>query len=506
MSGFGGHARPPNRVGLREACQAPSWFHLLVGMLVALASGTFLAFGVYEEDLKNRLFFLGPTDNETDLTHGRAQTDTEALGTAIDLGDYAMMPLIGLLHDTIGPSLSSLVAAIFAGGGYLGVSLCVGTRLHGAPASRIVPLGVSLFAVGFGGGLGYTAALYHNSQLFTARKRSLVVGVLASGFGLSSTVFSETYRLGSHGREPTPDFLGSYFLLWAAALATIYLLSAALLRGTSYPVDDAAIPGRGELQPLVVNAAGGDAAQGASPRGPGRTNLAAENYRRTLSDPTFWLLGVPFWLAQGAGLTVTNNLASIVNAVSTEPAPARKNLTLNLAVLMSCSSVAGRLTAGLLGWILHRRLPRGLLVFAACLVMAVAQFSFALLPANSATSAVFTLVVATGWSVGVLWTVAATIVGECFGLVDFGKNYGLLALGPGMTGLAFNTLASEIFDRHSHPADPCDGEPSRTCTGTVCFQQTFLILGACCTVGTVVSVWLVPRTWAAREVRTGGGL
>ena len=145
-----GATRPTRR-------SSEGWWRLGVGFVVALVSGTFLAFGIYEEDLKNRLFFLGPRINETLAKSSRAQSETEALGTAIDLGDYAMMPLIGLLHDAVGPACATVIAAVLASAGYLGVSLCVGP--HGAmgipSAAQIVPLGASLFGVGFGSGLGY---------------------------------------------------------------------------------------------------------------------------------------------------------------------------------------------------------------------------------------------------------------------------------------------------------------------------------------------------------------
>jgi len=90
--------------------------------------------------------------------------------------------------------------------------------------------------------------------------------------------------------------------------------------------------------------------------------------------------------------------------------------------------------------------------------------------------------------------VGATIIGEVFGLENFGKNYGLLALGPGLAGLAFNTVAAQLFDRHSHRTQSDDGEPERTCKGSVCFKQTFIAVGVCCLVGTIVSMWLIPRT------------
>jgi hypothetical protein len=49
---------------------------------------------VYEEDLKNRLFFLGPRVNETDATHGRAQSETEALGTAVRCHPHPLHALV----------------------------------------------------------------------------------------------------------------------------------------------------------------------------------------------------------------------------------------------------------------------------------------------------------------------------------------------------------------------------------------------------------------------------
>ena len=89
-------------------------------------------------------------------THTIFQSDTEALGTAVDLGNYGMHPLIGLLHDAVGPAFASVVAACLAGVGYLGVSLCVGPHgTMGVPSTASIDaLGASLFSVGFGGGLG----------------------------------------------------------------------------------------------------------------------------------------------------------------------------------------------------------------------------------------------------------------------------------------------------------------------------------------------------------------
>ena len=71
---------------------------LVVGLAMALTSGTQYAFGGYERLLKDTLHIT--------------QLQVQTLGVLLDAGDYIGHPITGYIYDTVGPAGSALGAAL----------------------------------------------------------------------------------------------------------------------------------------------------------------------------------------------------------------------------------------------------------------------------------------------------------------------------------------------------------------------------------------------------------
>ena len=73
------------------------------------------------------------------------------------------------------------------------------------------------------------------------------------------------------------------------------------------------------------------------------------------------------------------------------------------------------------------------------------------------------------------WVLIASILPDLFGTKNFGKDYGLLAMGPALSGMLFNAVSARWYEQHT--------TSETVCTGSNCYQSAFLLTGGAAMLG-----------------------
>ena len=126
---------------------------LAVSVLLGLVSGTLYGYGRYSRDLKQAL----------ELSHFELQL----MGILLDSGSCLGHPVVGYVFDHFGPRVTCLCGAVVVFLAYGMIHLIVSSVIDVSESSSFW-LGSSFFLVGFGSGMGYTAALGSTTKNFQA--------------------------------------------------------------------------------------------------------------------------------------------------------------------------------------------------------------------------------------------------------------------------------------------------------------------------------------------------
>ncbi|KAL4421540.1 hypothetical protein ABPG75_010831 [Micractinium tetrahymenae] len=187
-----------------------------------------------------------------------------------------------------------------------------------------------------------------------------------------------------------------------------------------------------------------------------------------LASPDFWLLSTACAIGTGTGLTLLNNLAQLVAALSSQSRA--------IPVLVSffgVSNCAGRLLLGHIPErLLHTRgTPR--LLFLPLVSALMSAASLALAAANLGLLAPAVALV--GFAYGGHWALLPTLVSELFGLRRFAANLALVMMAPSVGSVALSMALTIWFYRRALERH---GGGGHTCVGQDCFRPTFLVLSA----------------------------
>ena len=171
--------------------------------------------------------------------------------------------------------------------------------------------------MGQGSAGGYLASMSTNLKNFSETNRGLVVGILASCFGLSGFVFSSTYSYIFH--QKLEDYL-----LFTSIIGTVVIASGAIFMNANTKK-----PEPKKEEPQVDNTQ-----EEANPLNEGKEEGVVEEEKKVYADISankkldppsvnplrmlisldFYLIFVAYFLGAGCGLVIINNLGSIVMA------------------------------------------------------------------------------------------------------------------------------------------------------------------------------------------------
>ncbi|KAL7564162.1 hypothetical protein ACA910_021137 [Epithemia clementina (nom. ined.)] len=475
---------------------------LTVSLLLGLVSGTLYGYGRYSRDLKRTL----------DLTHFQLQL----LGILLDTGNYIGHPVVGYMYDHYGPRLSCVLGAVTVFVSFGTIHLMISGVFPNTMWGWWYLLCTSFFTVGFGSGLGYTAALGSTTKTLQSvpHYRSLGVAVVAAGFGFCSTLVGLSYHaLGG---------LDHFFLFWAILVAAVNVLGAMILSNANLKSAGAMVDATRsqnnnedegmktlvedeELQSLrhdkgvndVLPIQGTESlAQIAAIQSEQQRQEHQQQHRnsqemesRHLAETIrqrwaavrsfdFWILFAAFGCCTGSGLFVINNVSTMVQSLGGHDVLAGR-----LVILLSISNCLGRIFAGFLA---DRPNAKKLSLFGvASSAMAVSLLSSAFAsPAYAIISLIFTVTMV-ALAYGGIWVLVVGLLSDWFGVQNFGKNYGLMAMGPALAGMLFNLASACMYERHvtttpSSPTSIIMTTPHKSgdvCLGTACYRGSFLLTG-----------------------------
>eukprot|EP00934_Nitzschia_sp_Nitz4_P006611 Nitzschia sp. Nitz4//scaffold25_size161228//141701//143197//NITZ4_002454-RA/size161228-processed-gene-0.198-mRNA-1//-1//CDS//3329544658//6601//frame0 len=420
------------------------WMTLLLSLGVGLVSGSLYGFGRYSRDLKD--------------TMGISQMMIQRFGILMDLGNYIGHPFTGWVYDHFGPRISCLAAAVVVFTSYGSIYLA----LTSAP---LWVMALGFLGVGFGSGMGYIAALGSTTSTFVGTHHlGRAVGFVAGSYGMSSTLVGISYRMLG---------LERFFLFWAILVAVMNIMGAYVFLPPKESGHGHGHHGESEEQ-VVVDQEGQP--NGDEPLLGDHAESSASTKWKSWARLDFWLLLISFACITGCGLMVINNISTMVQSIG-----GADSFAGDLVFGLSLSNVFGRLLMGSLTDLPN--LHKMDLFRYTSLAMAFALLISAIGGASSLCLAV--TVVLSVVSYGGAWVLIIGILADFFGKEHFGKDYGLIAMGPALSGMFFNTLSAKLYEHH---ADPDTG----TCVGANCYGHSFFLAALSAVVGYLILWWAFP--------------
>ncbi|XP_062181327.1 protein NUCLEAR FUSION DEFECTIVE 4-like [Phragmites australis] len=199
---------------------------------------------------------------------------------------------------------------------------------------------------------------------------------------------------------------------------------------------------------------------------------------RLLRRLDFWLYFFSYMFSGTLGLVFLNNLGQIAESRGLADAS-------TLVSLSSSFGFFGRLLPALMdyytaksGYSLSRTASM------ASLMAPMSGAFFLLLHPRDMFLYASTAVV--GTCTGAITSVAVSATSELFGTKNFGVNHNVLVANIPLGSLCFGYLAAFMYQRGAHG--------SNRCLGAACYQNTFLLWGATCAVGTALCTVLYVRS------------
>lgn len=93
------------------------------------------------------------------------------------------------------------------------------------------------------------------------------------------------------------------------------------------------------------------------------------------------------------------------------------------------------------------------------------------------------------------WVLIVGILADLYGRDDFGKDYGLIAMGPAVSGLIFNSVSALVYEKHA----AANGNDSGVCFGNDCYRGSFWMAATAALVGSLI-LCQMPRTTRSSSI------
>jgi OFA family oxalate/formate antiporter-like MFS transporter len=325
---------------------------------------------------------------------------------AAGLASFAVfMIFAGRWQDRVGPRKVATVGGILLG---IGVALSGLLDLLVSPTDMVTGTLYLVITYGIIGGAGigfaYVCPIAALVKWFPDKK-GLMTGVAVAGFGGGALIFNyvEQYLIGFFG-----GFIG-YPLIF---LGVIYLIFVVI--GSQMLVN----PPKGWLPegftppPTTADGAGTGIMPG-----------------QMVKTSTFWILWLMFVFAATAGLMTLGNVVSAAGELDT--LVVTLELGALIAGIMSIFNAAGRIVWGRVSDSIGRN-STFILMF---LVLAIAMFAFAFVPAGTSWIIVTLIASVIGFCFGGNFALFPSATADYFGSEHVGKNYGVVFTAYGIAGI-----------------------------------------------------------------------
>jgi MFS family permease len=320
----------------------------------------------------------------------------------------------GRLQDRFGPRIAILLGGLLAGLGLV-VSGLAGSSLLG----YVLGFGV---LTGCGVGFGYAATTPAAIKWFPPQRTGLIAGVVVAGFGLAPVVLAPL----------------SAWLLNTFATTTADGVVEKGVPGTMITLGVLTWLVVGALAAVVQNPPEGHLVQ--PPPAVGAVARIARPeflWRDMLRTAQFWVLFAMYFFGASAGLT-------FVSVASDLGKHSLGSLAFLAVVVLALGNACGRVVSGTLSDRIGRQTT--LLVEFVWQALVVAAL-FKLERGDAGWAPVLAVVFMLGFNYGTNLAVFPAVCKDCFGIRNFGFNYGFLFAAFGSAGIVMPWLNGTIEDR-----------------------------------------------------------
>ncbi len=344
---------------------------------------------------------------------------TSNLPFAAGLASFALfMVFAGRWQDRVGPKKVARVGAFLLGIGLVLAGLIdvvgISTNMMAGTLYLIITYGV---IGGAGIGFGYVCPIAALVKWFPDKK-GLMTGVAVAGFGGGALIFSyaEQFLIAYFDKH-----IGYPLLLLGIVYLVFTFIGATMLR----------TPPAGWLP-------AGYTPPSTTADGAGTGMIPGQ----MIHTSRFWLLWIMFGLAATAGLMTLGNVVSAASEI--DPVITTLQLGALITGIMAIFNAAGRI---IWGWV-SDRIGRSLTFVLMFFILALAMFSFGLVPPGTSWPILTLIASIIGFCFGGNFALFPSATADYFGSKNVGKNYGVMFTAYGIAGILGALVAGtfgEIF-------------------------------------------------------------
>lgn len=505
--------QPEDAAGTRPAWTTYRVLLLVLGTWMGLCGGTLYAFSSFEIEIIRT-----------------CNINAEELDTVYACGQFGvgLGILAGILYDNFGPVTTSLYGMVMTLIGNIGLTLL----LRRPGCGGLGGLGTLYFCLQNGSSAIYQVGLFANLRASPPSHQGAVAGIVASGYGLSSALFTTVYQsfCGSQ-LQPYLRWTGITFGVTAFVAAMIVPRLITLAEGISSqpygPLQDdpeqseqarqhemAAAAGQtgkssvvhrlphpiappgsaASITPSIVGTA--TPAEESPHSGPGYRcpGCAPQelSLRTILKAPDLWLFVATFSFLNsvGSGLFIAN--LSLMSQSLGVDAPTRLTY---VKVVSYCNCLGRLLTGCFMDALTQRGMPKAAHTVWTATVMICTVVLLRTLPDSMMQAVLLPALLAVGFTYGANWAIMPAFVAGRFGNANVGVCFNVNATLLAVAVLGMSSVAGSFYDAvavSSSSTTPGPGEPL-FCTGARCWRSAYSLALLLCCLGLCTAIVLTLR-------------
>ncbi|XP_033728146.1 uncharacterized MFS-type transporter YhjX-like [Pecten maximus] len=429
------------------------WIGLVVGCLAKFVTGSLFVFNVYEDAIKN--------------TFNYTETELQLQSSLLNIGlGFGFIP--GKIYDNFGPQWASLGGVV--------VSVLAYTLLWSTPKyvsfyqNKSWLMAIYFFLSGLGSVFTYMVALNTNVINFDEKHRGKIVGLLNAFFAGSPSIFAVIYY---HviGDPTSTESFSTMMLLFAIAFGITDVICMVFLRIYTKPTD--------LLEQREMRSNVSSEHEGSTTCCESMNTVKREEgtpLRDLLRNADYYIFTLMVTFASTVGLVYVVALTQTTNAMNFS------SHNPEVVLIVPITNALISVSIGVFSDYYRERLPRLTILIVGCLAFVVCQVLIVLL-ADGYTWIVIATVFC-GIGVGLIWSIAPTIMSEYFDVANLGRNWGIALFLGSLVGLGAQESFGAFYD--AAKKDPSD----INCYGIECIRKGHMVALASGILATILGIVL----------------
>ncbi|XP_021367225.1 probable transporter MCH1 [Mizuhopecten yessoensis] len=312
-------------------------------------------------------------------------------------------------------------------------------------------MAIYFFLSGLGSVFTYMVALNTNVINFDEKHRGKIVGLLNACFAGSPSIFAVIYY---HviGNPSSSESFTTIMLLFAIAFGVTDIICMIFLRIYPKPLE------LSEHREMKTNISVEDSqSKTCCDNMKNRRNNEGTPLRDLLRNVDYYIFTLTFTFSSTVGLVYVVTLTQTTDAMnfsSHDP---------DVVLIVPITNALISVSIGIFSDYFRERFPRLAILIAGCVVFTVCQLIIVLLADGYAWIVLAT--VFCGIGIGLVWSIAPTVMSEYFSVENLGRNWGLAMFFGSLVGLGAQESFGAFYD--AAKKDPGD----LNCYGIECIRR-----------------------------------